>query len=270
MSDDPLMKAWQDSHDEFLRAQEQFWRRMMAESPRSFSEEETRSNADDAWEAARAQGQAWFEELATGKVFANLADEGIARDTLQRALDPAQFVNAGSGEINRAIQKLVEGPEFADIGILERQELKATAEWLALRDASNELRRVTSKAWTRAFVRFSEEQVQNPEIWRDGLRAVIDRWLEIANDELIAHHRTSEFLNAQRNLLRAGMDYRLRERDLVEIWCETHSIPTRTEIDDLHWMVYELRRDVRALRKRNAEMEQKLRAPKKKRAAPSK
>jgi hypothetical protein len=78
---------------------------------------------------------------------------------------------------------------------------------------------------------------------------MLDHWLAVANEELTRTQRTDEFLDAQRKLLRAGVDYRLKERELVEIWCETHSIPTRTEVDDLHRTVHELRRQVRALTK---------------------
>ena len=74
---------------------------------------------------------------------------------------------------------------------------------------------------------------------------MLDRWLVIANDELIRTQRTDEFLKAQRELLSAGVTYRLKERELVEVWCETHSIPTRTEVDDLHRTVHELRGQVR-------------------------
>jgi hypothetical protein len=175
--------------------------------------------------------------------------EGIAGETLRRMLDPTQFLYAGMDEINHAIQRLVEGPEFADIGTLERQMLKATGEWLALREASAAYRAVIGSAWSRAFETFSKEAAGDPKAFAGGAKAMLDRWLAVANDELTRTQRTDEFLGAQRKLLRAGVDYRLKERELVEIWCETHSIPTRTEVDDLHRTVHELRRQVRAVTK---------------------
>ncbi|MEM7393976.1 MAG: poly(R)-hydroxyalkanoic acid synthase subunit PhaE, partial [Verrucomicrobiota bacterium] len=177
------------------------------------------------------------------------ADQSISTETLQRMIDPWQFLYAGSGEINQTIQKLVEGPEFADIGSLEKMGLKATREWINLRQASADYRMITVKAWTRAFETFSKDMMSNRELWNQGPKAVLNHWLEIANEELIRTQRTTEFLEAQRRLLRAGVDYRLREREMVEVWCDTHSIPTRTEVDDLHDTVYTLRHEVRALKK---------------------
>ena len=167
-------------------------------------------------------------------------------------MDPTRFLFAGTDEINQAIQRLVEGPEFADIGTIERQVLKATREWMALREASAAYRGVTSAAWSRAFQTFSAETAKNPGLLQQGFRAVLDRWLVIANDELIRTQRTDGFLKAQRELLSAGVTYRLKERELVEVWCETHSIPTRTEVDDLHRTVHDLRRQVRDLSARLA------------------
>jgi hypothetical protein len=39
-----------------------------------------------------------------------------------------------------------------------------------------------------------------------------DRWLEVANETLIEVHRSDEFVEAQRRMLRSASDYRLQER----------------------------------------------------------
>ena len=75
-------------------------------------------------------------------------------------------------------------------------------------------------------------------------------WFSIANQTLLETHRSSEFLEAQRKLLRAAMDYRLQLRAVAEEFCETFQIPGRTEVDELARTVHELRREVRALKRR--------------------
>ena len=247
---DALYGNWLKMQGDFLKAQEPFWRNMSQNWPTA--PEETTEAAEKIWGEARTLGLDWLNTMKDQLGRAGVADEGISGDTLRRMMDPWQFLYAGSDEINQTIQKLVEGPEFSDIGSLERMGLKATREWIALREASAEYRMVTVKSWTRAFETFSEEMLGNKDLWADGPRKVLDRWLEIANEELVRTQRTSEFLRAQRNLLRAGVDYRLREREIVEVWCETHSIPTRSEVDDLHDTVYRLRHEVRALKKEQA------------------
>lgn len=205
--------------------------------------------AEENWILCQRQAADWARSSARWLSAGTPSSDGIAEETLKRMLDPTRFLFAGTDEINQAIQRLVEGPEFADIGTIERQMLKATREWLALREASAAYRGITAAAWSRAFQTFSGVVAKEPDLLKQGSRAVLDRWLGIANDELIRTQRTDQFLKAQRELLSAGVAYRLKEREIVEVWCETHSIPTRTEVDDLHRTVNDLRRQVRSLSK---------------------
>lgn len=266
MADDPFSvhpfyNAWLRAQADFMEAQAPLWKQM-AGSMTPPGNGDLTASAEQMWNDARKQGQEWIKRYGSRAGFASGA-EGIAQETLQRMMDPGQFMFAGADEINQTIQKLVEGPEFSDIATLENQGLKATQEWMALREASAEYRKVTAKAWGRAFQSFSSDLSGNADAWKLGPRAILRRWLDIANDELIKTQRTEEFFSAQRKLLRAGVEYRLREREMVEKWCETHSIPTRSEIDDLHEMVHELRREVRELKR--AAKKRPTRKPAKKR-----
>jgi len=71
----------------------------------------------------------------------------------------------------------------------------------------------------------------------------------VANDTLLEVHRSDEFIDAQRRMLRAASDRHLQERKVAEAWCEAGHIPTRSEIDELQRHVVELRREVRLLRR---------------------
>lgn len=253
----PFFDAWMDAGRRFLEA----GRGGAAEAGMgAFSDLVTQS--EENWQLCQRQAANWAR--ASKRWLAPDAaegGEGIAEETLRRMLDPTRFLYAGTDEINQAIQRLVEGPEFADIGTIERQLLKATREWIALREASAAYRAVTTAAWSRAFQTFSKEVAKDPALMRKGFRPVVDRWLSTANEELIRTQRTDAFLKAQRELLAAGVAYRLKERELVEVWCETHSIPTRTEVDDLHRTVHELRGQVRALTARLAARDAGTREP---------
>jgi hypothetical protein len=268
----PLFDMWIAAQRQFLEAQEPLIGKMRGLEMGGGDISDAMRQAEVSWKAAERQAQEWIKSASSWASGEEKPDEGIADETLKRMFDPTRFLYAGSDEVNQAIQRLVEGPEFADIGTLERQILKATKEWLNLREASAEYRAITAAAWSRAFETFSKEVATDPDAMSNGLRAMIDRWLNIANDELIRTQRTDEFLAAQRKLLRAGVDYRLKERELVEVWSETHSIPTRTEIDDLHRIVHDLRSQVRKLKQRVTELETKPKraaAPRNK-AAPAK
>ena len=242
MADDPFAttpfgKSWLDMQGKMVEAQTAFWNQMTGKVATG---EDMFAQAEKLWSEARSQTQGWMDRIS---------GTGIGNETLRRMMDPGQFMFAGSDEVNQTIQKLVEGPEFSDIGRLEREGLKTTREWAALRAASAEYRMITGKAWMRAFQTFSKDMAEHPEKLKESPSDLMRHWLDTANAELIVTQRTKEFLGAQRKLLRAGVDYRLHARDMVEVWCETHSIPTRTEVDDLHAYVHALRREMRSLKK---------------------
>lgn len=183
-----------------------------------------------------------------------LAPQGLARagnvdDLLKSLFDPAQWAPAGLGPLDRAIEHLVDGPSYATLWTLDRKLLRAQklrAEWA--RDlAAYQL--VMQNAWGEALKRFlSAVHLADGEPIRTW-RELADLWIEIANDTLIETHRTPGFLEAQRRLTRSSTDCRLAEREIAEAYCEMHHIPTRTEVDELSRTVYELRRELRALKR---------------------
>lgn len=252
MSDDPFtvhpfFNTWVQAQEKMLQAQAPFWKQMS--SPLSSgNNSDLVASTEKFWIDAQKQGHDWINQFATRAGFASEA-EGIAKETLEQMMDPGQFMFAGADEVNQTVQKLVEGSEYADLATLENRSVKSTQEWAALREANAAYKMVTIKAWNRAFKTFTDHMIDKPKTWADGPTAITRLWLSIANDELIKTQRTDEFLSAQRNLLRAGVDYRLRERQIMEQWCETHSMPTRSEIDDLHEIVHTLRREVRHLKR---------------------
>jgi hypothetical protein len=188
----------------------------------------------------------------------SLAPQGLAKagnvdDVLKSLFDPAQWSQAGLGPLDRAIEHLVEGPSYATLWTLDRKVLRAQklrADWA--RDlAAWQL--IMQGAWNEALQRFvAAVQKGDGEPIRSW-RALADLWIGIANDTLTETHRTPEFLEAQRRLTRSSTECRLAERDIMEAYCEMHHIPTRTEVDELARSVYELRRELRALRRETRE-----------------
>jgi polyhydroxyalkanoate synthase subunit PhaE len=100
-----------------------------------------------------------------------------------------------------------------------------------------------------------------------GSKQALRLWLEIADKVLIETHRTPEFLDAQQKLLGQGMDFLLAEREFVEALVEPAGLPTRTEMDEVHQTVLNLKRRVRELEKEAAKKD--IRAPRKPKAATS-
>ncbi len=236
---DAMARAWVQMQGQMASAQRAFWD---AAAPGAAGEG---AAAADPWAAARQVSEQWLQTVLPS---AASGDDGIVRATLRRMLDPGELMGAGGDDVSRTIQALVSGGTggAAEVG---RDVLQATAEWLALQAANGDYRLIVAQAWGRAFARFL--QASGGETAAQGAAdpAALKRWLEIADAEMIATQRSEAFLAAQRKLLRAASDYRLRERALHEAWCEARSIPTRSEIDELQATVQELKRELRRVRR---------------------
>jgi polyhydroxyalkanoate synthase subunit PhaE len=148
--------------------------------------------------------------------------------------------------------RLANPPSFATLWDWDQKTFKAYGAWLTLQQAIAAQRALVDAAWADALTRFQElisrpADDAHPAItsWRAGL----DLWLATANTRLLEMQRSEQFLEAQRRLLAASMDYQLKLREMAEELCELYQVPGRGEVDELARMLHELRRDVRALKR---------------------
>ena len=148
---------------------------------------------------------------------------------------------------------MLEGPRYAVLWDLDRKLLELQKLTLQRDKAVAAYQAVVQKAWNLAFQRFTKALGSKPQA-AAGLtwRGLTDQWLAVANETLIEVHRSEEFVEAQRRMLRAASDRHLQERKIAEAWCEAAHVPTRSEVDELQRHVVELRREVRLLRRATA------------------
>lgn len=250
----PLLDAWMDGQQQFFTAQKK-WLDSGSEFAENIEKPESVTKAEEHWSQCEQQYNSWMKTtenwFPSFSSFKSSKDD-ITAETVKRMLDPSNFLKSGLDEINHAFYKLVDGPEFADIGTFERKFLKTSKDWVEMRNATAEYMAVTSEAWSETFEEYTKDITKNPINDNDSPKELLDRWLKIANIKLIETQRTERFLEAQRNLITSGTRYRLKQREFVESWCESVSIPTRTEVDDLHQTLYQLRREVRTLKRQLA------------------
>ncbi|HSU34682.1 MAG TPA: poly(R)-hydroxyalkanoic acid synthase subunit PhaE [Propionibacteriaceae bacterium] len=199
----------------------------------------------------------WRSAMALGSSsvgLPGLESTGIAQDTIGRMLDPVSLSLMGGNRVGEAIRRMTEGPRLADVGSIERDMAKVMELYVEVQSAARTYEGVVAQAWVEVNQRFTAEVAkrfsgdQTVLAPKDALKV----WLEIANDTLMASHRSTPFLEAQRQLLRAGMDFLLAERKLIEQLVEPAGLPTRTELDELHQTVQTLKRRVRALERDRA------------------
>jgi polyhydroxyalkanoate synthesis regulator phasin len=172
---------------------------------------------------------------------------GVDASAMRKLFDPEEWGRARGG-FDLALEHLTEGPTYATLWDLDRKML--VAQKLAQQRAQDTAayQAVVQKAWNKAFERFINALGDAGGTPVKSGRELLDLWIAIANDTLTEMHRTPEFLEAQRKMTRSAADYRLQEREIAEVFCEMHHIPTRSEVDELQRTVTELRRELRQLK----------------------
>src|SRR6476660_3099391 len=141
---------------------------------------------------------------------------------------PAGF---GDGnELSAAIERMAQGPRLADVWDIDRKMALTFSAWIEMRQRLASYNAVASAPWTEASKRFLETmsaagggETPVPD-WREAFARS-----EISNEELIRNQRTDGFLQAQKELLQAGLQLRSRQDDVAEAASAMFGLPTRRD-----------------------------------------
>lgn len=179
----------------------------------------------------------------------NLSDKKTA-ELLQKIMNPQEWLSV-SGYTDQSVQQLVEGPKFADIGQLESKFAALFKSWTDLRTRALEQSTIRLAAYAKAaqeFIGKLREVAKDKPL--ETRAQLVGLWVDVANRHLLEAQRSPEYLENQRELLRASTSFKRTQTELSDYYGEAFGIPTRGEIDDLTRMVADLKREVRADRRR--------------------
>lgn len=146
---------------------------------------------------------------------------------------------------------LVQSPGFGLTRELEEKVAKAFEAWIKVQQTSNDYQLLLAEAWAGVFGEVLEEIKKRSEKDKpvESLRDLTRLWLTAADSSFGKLFLTENYGEVQGAFVTALMEYRVKERVVVEELMKTGYVPTRTEVDEAHRSVYELRRQVRALQK---------------------
>ena len=254
----PFYDAWVSASEQLMKTQTSWFANFVDTSEETIAGSDVVERAKQNWDQCEAQFNSWISAAeqwsasttnssqASSKESADESNDAFEK--LKRLLNPETFLRSGVDEINQVFQRYAEGPDFADFGVLEKKFMRTSQDWLNLRNASAEYQTIITKAWAQAFDIYVKEISNQSNQDAADTHEMMQLWLKVANDSLIQVQRSDEFLTAQSNLFKTNTRYKLKQREIIESWCENFTMPTRTEVDDLHRMVYDLRREVRQLK----------------------
>jgi polyhydroxyalkanoate synthase subunit PhaE len=255
-----LADLWSDSGKAFATAQQGLFSGMadtMAKAAGAGDQASFQPFAPDTqgFEAARQDfSKLWSSasDLSAALTKTLKADQAnpLMAEMLAKIFDPRGWFSA-TNEVDQTLQRMAEGPRLADLWNTERKFMAVFNAWMAMRRHSLEHNKVVLEAWLRAagdFARTLNERAERGETLESS-REVTALWVETANEVLLETQRSDAFLKTQRDLLKASTDLRLAQQELAEFYSEMFGYPTRTELDDVHKTVTELRRELRAFKR---------------------
>ena len=160
-----------------------------------------------------------------------------------------------SGLFQQAYQdtfgQLLDSPTLGLTRELEEKIRKGFKAWLNYNQASFEYQGVVMDAWVKTFESFRKEltSLSQKGAKIDNLAAVASLWNNTAEAAFLEVFRSEKYIRAQGKLVGAIMTQRIQQREIVELLSKINDIPTRTEVDAAHKANYQLKKDVKALKK---------------------
>jgi polyhydroxyalkanoate synthase subunit PhaE len=227
---------------------------MMPDMPLDFSK-----GANDLAQAGKSLMDLWSAAASmSGKLATTVATtpggapggDGVVEATFRKIADPRSWMGS-TGEMDDVLGRMAEGPRFADLWEAERRYAGVLQAWINLRRRSLEHNAVVLQAWMQAARRFTEQLAARTAADAKTLdaKANLAMWIETANTQLLETQRSEGFLQTQAAMIRATTELRLAQQELVEHFGKQYGFPTRTELDDVHRTVTELRRELRSMRR---------------------
>jgi class III poly(R)-hydroxyalkanoic acid synthase PhaE subunit len=205
-------------------------------------------DTDELWRLYLEQWQKvlqpWIESLRRAPWRLGQAATGDAPALLE-------LTNLYWDAYERTFGRLLESPSMGHTRELTEDLLKGFNAWLESRRASFEYQVFLAEGWSRAFEQFMRTLVSKTEKGQpvQDLRQLLYLWIDVIEDIFTTLFRSEDYIQRQSRLVNTVMTYKLIERDLVEAFLKTSHVPSRSELDEAYRRIYELRREVKDLKK---------------------
>ncbi|HET6522300.1 MAG TPA: poly(R)-hydroxyalkanoic acid synthase subunit PhaE [Geminicoccaceae bacterium] len=195
-----------------------------------------------------ALSAAWMSALAPFGI------GGGPAELAARLLDPRQWLGVGGAAVEQPFEAILGLPRLADIPAYDRKLLALMQDWMTVAQRSSAFHALVAQIWLHAYQTFQADLQRAAAEGKSvgSGRELLERWTATANATLLKAQRDDDFLAAQRRLLEAVLASRTREREIVEAQAEALGLPTRTEMDDVHRTLQEVKRELRALKRQLA------------------
>jgi class III poly(R)-hydroxyalkanoic acid synthase PhaE subunit len=226
------------------------------------------------------QGSPWFSAEGAGALAAGIPDlwslylteiqrfTGPWAEAMQIALLGSTDVAAGDrqafGRAQAAFMDAFDGtfgryasaPSVGYSRELNERIWRGFEAWVAVRRAAMDFQTEMVNTGFHTYEEMLRELVEKGEREEKvtSFRELFNLWIDMGERAYSELFSTDEFAELQARLVNASMQYQMRARGIEEEFLAAMGQPTRTEIDQVHRHVYDLRVEVRYMKRDLASM----------------
>jgi len=209
------------------------------------SSELWRLYAEQAQKFAQPWLSAWWQTPTFLSNFGNTDQAETTNDFMQ--LSHAAFEQT----LGRALM----APSMGLLREFNEKVNQSFALWLENQQLMLAYQRLVGEAWVDAFQALMQKLVtmaQKGETITDQ-RHLLRIWVEVADEIFVDLFHSDAYAKTQSAYVNSNMALRRQQRELLEVWLRNHDLPTRTDLEEAHHQIYQLRKEMKALKKAVAE-----------------
>ena len=148
----------------------------------------------------------------------------------------------------------LQSPSFSYTREFNHKLFQSLEAWFNLQQAGYDYQLVLLEVWLKTVEEFLRtllsitEQGETIQRWQQLLQVwsrLFDRTFEQTFQSGHALQRRGEFL-------KATLTFRKQQQQLMEMFLKWNDLPTRSEVDEIHRSIYELRKEIRSLKQASA------------------
>jgi len=156
--------------------------------------------------------------------------------------------------------RMLESPSLGLTREMNEDILRGLDAWVDYRRASFEYQVALGETWVHAFEEFLQQLVALAEKGETvpSVKTLLFLWIEVVDRVFTNVFRSEEYIRIQGNLVNTATAYRIREREIVDTFLKASHIASRSELDEAYRRIYELRKDMKELKKARQEAQTEL------------
>lgn len=154
----------------------------------------------------------------------------------------------------RTIGRLLGSPSLGYSRELNHRLAEGFDAWQEFLRAGFEYRVVMSDAWVNAFKQTMQRLNERGERGQPvaSIKQLIEVWTDTADEAFTQVFESKRYIDAQARLLNSAMALRRKQQEIVDNLLKGSYVPSRSELDEAYRSIYELRKEMRELKKQLA------------------